>query len=65
MSDERMQEETQRDPVIFGTDPFTHERPPIEDEDKPTYRPPTRWAFIIVALFVVVLLVGAVGLWVL
>lgn len=65
MSDERMQEETQRDPVIFGGDPFTHERPPVEDEDKPTYRPPTRLPYVIAALFIVIVLVGALGLWVL
>ena len=55
----------QRDPVIFGSDPFTHQRPPVEDEDKPTYRPPTRWPFIITILILVVIMVGAVGLWVL
>lgn len=55
----------QHDPVIFGSDPFTHERPPVEDEDKPTYRPPTRMPFVVTILILVVLLVGAVGLWVL
>ena len=58
-------DDTQHDPVIFGTDPFTHERPPVEDEDKPTYRPPTRMPYVVVVLLVVVVLVGAVGLWVL
>jgi len=53
----------QRDPVIFGEDPFTHQRPPIEG-DQPTYRPPTRWPFIITILILVVILVGAVGLFV-
>lgn len=62
--DDRTQHETQQDPVIFGPDPFTHERPPAED-DQPTYRPPTRWPVLIGILLVVIVLVGAVGLWVL
>ncbi len=58
------QHETQQDPVIFGSDPFTHERPPVEDDDLVTYRPPTRWPFVVAILILVVVLVGALGLWV-
>ena len=54
----------QRDPVIFGEDPFTHERPPVEDEDKVTYRPPTRMPYVVAILIVVIVLVGAVGIFV-
>jgi hypothetical protein len=54
----------QHDPVIFGNDPFEHERPPVEDEDLPTYRPPAHWPLITGIVIVVVLLVGAIGVFV-
>jgi len=52
-----------RDPVIFGPDPFAHERPPVED-DEPTYRPRPRWPFLATILIIVVVLVAAVSIWV-
>ena len=54
----------QHDPVIFGGDPFEHERPPVEDEDRPTYRPPAHWPVITGVVIVVALLVIAVGFFV-
>ncbi len=57
-------DDPQRDPVIFGEDPFTHDRPPVENEDLPTYRPPAHWPLIVAITILVVVLVGAVGLFV-
>jgi hypothetical protein len=57
-------DDPQRDPVIFGNDPFTHDRPPVEDEDRPTYRPPAHWPVIVMVVAVVAVLVAAVGLFV-
>ena len=57
-------DDPQRDPVIFGEDPFAHDRPPVEDEDLPTYRPPAHWPLIVTIVLLVIVLVGAVGLFV-
>ena len=64
VQDDRNRPEATKDPVIFGPDPFTHERPPIE-EDAPTYRARPRWPFLATILILVVVLVGAVSIWVL
>jgi hypothetical protein len=56
-------DDPQRDPVIFGGDPFAHERPPIED-DQPSYRPRPRWPFAAAIVVLVAIMVVAVGLWV-
>jgi hypothetical protein len=56
-------DDPQRDPVIFGTDPFAHERPPIED-DEPTYRSRPRWPWVAAIVILVVIMVAAVGIWV-
>lgn len=56
-------DDPQRDPVIFGPDPFLHERPPIED-DEPSYRARARWPGIVVVVVLVTMMVAAMGIWV-
>jgi hypothetical protein len=56
-------DDPQRDPVIFGTDPFTHDRPPIED-DRPTYRQQPRWPWAVAIVILVAVMVAAVGIWI-
>lgn len=53
-----------QDPVVFGPDPFAQleGRPPIEDDEGELPRP--RWPVIVGILIVVVVLVGAAGIWV-
>jgi hypothetical protein len=54
-----------QDPVVFGPDPFAQleGRPPIED-DESELLPRPRWPVIVGILIVVVVLVGAAGIWV-
>jgi hypothetical protein len=56
-----------QDPVLFGPDPFDQipGRPPVEGaaEDEGEL-PRPRWPVIVGILLVVVVLVGAVGIWV-
>ncbi len=49
------------DPVIFGSPPFG----PPPQVDEPARAPRPTWAIIVGILVVVVVLVGAVGIWVL
>ena len=57
-----------QDPVVFGPDPFAGqpgwERPPGEEEE-PAYLPRPKWPMVAGILLLVILLVGAVGIWVL
>jgi hypothetical protein len=54
-----------QDPVLFGPDPFAQlpGGPPTEDDEVEIPRP--RWPVIVGILIVVVVLVGALGIWVL
>jgi hypothetical protein len=56
-----------QDPVLFGPDPFAGqpgwEPPPIAEEDAGEL-PRPRWPVVAGVLILVVLLVGAVGIWV-
>lgn len=56
--------DTTQDPVIFGPDPTPQQRPPDWGED-PSYRPRPRWPFVAAILIMVIVLVGALGLWIL
>jgi hypothetical protein len=58
---------TQDDPVLFGPDPFA-EQPgwsPPDDAREDRELPRPRWPVVVGILIVVVVLVGAVGIWVL
>lgn len=63
MTDQHKPDPT-RDPVIFGPDPMTEQRPP-DWGDEPSYVPRPRWPFMVAILILVVVMVGAVGIWVL
>jgi hypothetical protein len=55
-----------QDPVLFGPDPFAGQPgfgQPAGDEE-PTYAPRPRWPAVAGILILVVLLVGAMGIWV-
>lgn len=56
-------DDPQRDPVIFGADPFLHERPPVEEEE-PSYRSPAHWPVITVVVILVAMMVAAMGIWI-
>jgi hypothetical protein len=56
-------DDPQRDPVIFGPDPFAHQRPPIEG-DEPSDRPRPRWPFAAAIVIIVAVMVAAVGIWI-
>lgn len=51
------------DPVLFGTDPFPAP-PGLGPDEEPTYTR-QRWPVVTAILILVVVLVGAVGIWVL
>ncbi|HEY7594551.1 MAG TPA: hypothetical protein VH969_15480 [Actinophytocola sp.] len=58
--------QTQRDPVLFGADPFARQPgEPQPDERRDTELPRPRWPVVVGILVVVVVLVGALGIWVL
>jgi hypothetical protein len=52
------------DPVLFGSDPFAGQLEPEWDSDEPTYSPRPRWPVVATILILVVLMVGAMGIWV-
>lgn len=55
-----------QDPVLFGPDPFDQlpSQPPVDGEADEVELPRPRWPVIVGILIVVVVLVGAVGIWV-
>ncbi len=60
---------TQHDPVVFGPDPFDQQpgwQAPAADEndDPPAYLPRPKWPMVTGILILVVLMVGALGIWV-
>jgi hypothetical protein len=55
------------DPVLFGPDPFAGQpgwEPPPVDDDEAARLPRPKWPVIVGILILVVLLVGALGVWV-
>jgi len=57
---------TQHDPVLFGPDPFAgHPGGPLPGEQRSDEElPRPRWPVVVGILILVVLLVGALGIWV-
>jgi hypothetical protein len=56
-----------QDPVLFGPDPFAGQPgwdQPAGGDEEPTYAPRPRWPVVAGILILVVLLVGAMGIWV-
>ncbi|MPZ79131.1 MAG: hypothetical protein GEV28_01505 [Actinophytocola sp.] len=54
------------DPVLFGPDPFSQQpgwEPPAEDTE-PSDLPRPKWPVIATIVILVVILVGAMGIWV-
>lgn len=57
-----------QDPVLFGPDPFAGQpgwEPPPVEEDAPGYLPRPKWPIVAGILLLVVLMVGAIGIWIL
>jgi hypothetical protein len=55
-----------QDPVLFGPDPFDQipGRPPVDETADEGELPRPRWPVIVGILIVVVVLVGAAGIWI-
>lgn len=68
MSDPRNPSGSSPDPVVFGPDPFAQQpgwqAPAPEDQDDASELPRPRWPVVVAILILVVVLVGAMGIWV-